>query len=455
MSGVKHLRLRTPEQRINSLESQLARQRRREIDLDQAIKNSEHQLQRQLQQQAQEQRQRAMQHQRAVDALKSDLKASEQKHQKALNNMQTAMQQQAVKHTKDLKDLKGWTKGKLASQRSEYLQIAQEQQQAIQSIQKDVGTLLNRDASRQNIVGLRIKDLEILINDLNNNLPHERFAPGELNEIIQDLNNAKDDLALMPESANSTIRSAYDKLVKLRQKVIQKKHEHDIIVNQTKEAIDILLGQLSNKDVEVDSTLRNIDHWTDGEYSKLEAELTGMKERLEENKDSISTKEVQNMYTEIGIKEEQQQALLKKGIHRVLASRERYQMAVNIAKALGGEYPIVENNGFEEDDRRNSYVVHVKGSENEGATEVVAIIRPQEDEGITTNTLLLNSSDHFKSTGLTMNRIKHLRNKLKEAGYDVGTPECAQENYLEQLTGSNVKEMMQNGLPETIKNLKA
>jgi len=476
MSAHNYTPVRTPEQRIRDLENQNINTQRQNQQLQDAINKAHQDFQRNIAAANAENINRENRHKKVIESLTSDIKEVEKANQRRIEQQrqafEKAMDKQNAKFDKRINELAEWTEEELEKQRNEYLEITDNLEAEINNIQEDVATLrddvdalISTENERRQRSQNRLIDLNKLIKEVDSEYPHQRFTPGELNEIKSIANDAQSALNnANAQEASVYIREGLKELTKLREKILRKQMEYDITYSEALKRLTSLLERVKNQDVPLNEEgqkrintdeLRKIDFWTEGEYSKYEEELNKVKKELEKNKDSMTLAEVQREFERIGQLENELNRILKKATNSLLASMEREDIAEKLAEELSdpnGYY--TDENGFESSDPRKSYLVSTRLNEHPESPQIVVVIEPQEisDSGYQ-NMLVVNT------TGSGSDEEKRLRAAriaavLKSIDIEIGNTTCVDSNHIKELEGDKVKEIVRrgsSGIPKHIK----
>ena len=364
-----------------------------------------------------------------------------------------------------------WTNEELRKQRQEYREITAQLENEIVSIQGNIGTLrddvdnlINTEEARRLRAQERLKDLEKLVQDIDENYPHKRFTPGELNGIKNKLNDAQSALNNSnAQEASVYIRDGLKELTKLREEILKKQMEYDITYNETMRSLTELLERIKDKDVPLNKEgadrirteeLKKIDFWTDRKYSELEKELNSVKALLEQNKDTMTIAEIKGEYKRVGELEAELNRILNTARNRLLASMQREDIAERIAQKLAdpnGFYTV--DNGFESGDPKASYVISTRLNESPQSPEIIVVLEPKEisDSGFQ-NVLVINT------TGDGSVREKQLRSeRIKDVlrGLDIEIGNTTEEHsHIKELEGKDVKGILKEGSTGIPKHIK-
>ena len=497
MSGAKYTPIRTPEERIQDLERQNIDNQRRNQNLERALKEGQAKMERLTQATNEELRRREALHNNVVNKLTSDIKQIEIANQKKLEQQREAfekvmddhnrkvaedikqiekdnkerLQQQGKEFNDKIGKLADWTNEELRKQRQEYREIAAQLENEIVSIQgnietlrDDVDNLINAEEARRLRAQERLKDLEILAQDIRENYPHERFTPAEYNGIVKTLNDAREALnSSNTQEASVYIREGLEKLTKLRENILKGQMKYDITYNETMRSLTELLERIKDKDVPLNEEganrirtkeLKKIDFWTDEKYSELEKKLDRVKALLEQNKDTMTIAEIQGEYKRVGELEAELNRILNTARNRLLASMQREDIAEKIAQELAdpnGFYTV--DNGFESGDPKASYVISTRLNESPQSPEIIVVLEPKEisDSGFQ-NVLVINT------TGDGSDREKQLRAERINAvlrGLDIETGNTTEEHsHIKELEGKDIKGILKEGSTGIPKHIK-
>ena len=375
-----------------------------------------------------------------------DIKQIEEDNEKRL-------QQQGKEFNDKIGKLADWTNEELRKQRQEYREIAAQLENEIVSIQgnietlrDDVDNLINAEEARRLRAQERLKDLEILAQDIRENYPHERFTPAEYNGIVKTLNDAREALnSSNTQEASVYIREGLEKLTKLRENILKGQMKYDITYNETMRSLTELLERIKDKDVPLNEEganrirtkeLKKIDFWT------------------EQNKDTMTIAEIQGEYKRVGELEAELNRILNTARNRLLASMQREDIAEKIAQELAdpnGFYTV--DNGFESGDPKASYVISTRLNESPQSPEIIVVLEPKEisDSGFQ-NVLVINT------TGDGSDREKQLRAERINAvlrGLDIETGNTTEEHsHIKELEGKDIKGILKEGSTGIPKHIK-
>lgn len=456
MSRMTVTPVETPRQTIRRLRNQAYNEQTRRERLEKEVNRAARQTNQRISDIEENSKRQEQRHDQAISGLQSDIQEAERLHHERLiqfqKNFNSALKNQENRLNTKINNVRNWAESELINQRREYLEITRDQQKQINHIDLEVQKIKNTEANTEEIVRKRLHDVQLLIDETDKNEPHQRFAPGELVQIRNKLHRAESDLnkkgANFASGVNQAVWQTYDELVLLREKVYEKKNEFQREYLFTLQLLEILLGIVNNDEIDVPTKNKKIDFWTDGKFSELKEKVEKLKINLENRKDTLTLEEVKQMQNTIKAFEEEQEKIVDKAVNNVIASQQRKEMAKDVALKLinSGDYQFVDGNGYEGDDPRGSYIIRIKKSDAENATETTAIITPREikDDSIQ-NMLALNSTDHFPDDESARQNAAEVAAVLENQEVAVGNTKCAQSEHDPDLAGEKIKNYLKLG----------
>lgn len=372
-----------------------------------------------------ERQERNSAHRELLENLNSGLHQMEEEFLEQQEQLQ-ALQVREVELQGEINNLKERTEEELKKQRDEYTQLIAQNREQVNQVKSQIANILQREAANQQSAQVLIEDLEKLIAHTESNLPHEKFAPGQLEKVRRQVEAAKAHIENAPQTSIATGQQAYFDLVDLREEVLEKEAEFNLWLDNTLEAMRALFESIAqNRQVvlkvdEDEVAEKEVDFWTRGAYQALAQQVEALKKELEENRKTISLERIKEIFDTIEGLQKQQRALLKESIERVVSSQARAEIGDVIVETLENEGFTLEESGYEQSDERNTYLIKVV---NRAGTEIVAAIVP--DDATNTNTVSVNTFDkNVLSDQVTAERFEGIRKALVEAGLQVGQTTC-------------------------------
>lgn len=204
------------------------------------------------------------------------------------------------------------------------------------------------DANRKQDAAVSfVSDLSAIMSEMDS-LPHDRFAPGEMETIRRRMEDARRSVnAGMPEAALSTAQSAFWELADLRALVQAREAEFALLYQAALEEARTLLEEAkSHRKYELDigrpgesDTLEmEVDHWSHGALSEQEAKIKAIEARLVSEADTLSIKETKQLLADLEAEKPVMADILEQAKRNILASHLRVniaEMAVEAFKAHG------------------------------------------------------------------------------------------------------------------------
>lgn len=354
-----------------------------------------------------------------------------------------------VERQKAINSLRDWTEESLKQQRAEYLEIAEEQQKQLNELRNDVSQIFAKEQLNQQAAIEFITDLEKQIEWTKTNLPHNRFTPGELGKIRRNTQDAKNDVSVREQAAIANAKKAYFELVDLRDEIHRREHEFNLWHNAAMEAATALFETVrSNREVELENNAGSVevDFWTYGRYSELEKEVNALKERLENERETITLEEVKSSLDQLDQLGNRQEVLVKEGVERVISSQIRAEIGDVVVDAMKKQGFTLTKSGYEKEDQRKVYLLELK---SESGTEIVAAVVP--DDETNKNTLSINTRDERAFSDVaTVERFEAIKKILTNSGIDVGTTECYDEHIEELYDLDNILKQGGKGIPKSV-----
>jgi hypothetical protein len=263
-------------------------------------------------------------------------------------------------------------------------------------------------------------------------LPHNRFAPGELDAVRRNVEDARCNYeSNMHEASLSTAQQAYWTIADLREQVLIKQREFIKAQHLALQEARLLLEEARENrrhQLEIgqgdDSEILalEVNYWTDGELSSYEDTIRELEQQLIINEDTLTLEQVKHILEEIESMKPELGEIVERAIKNILASQLRVNMTEVIIRSLEKQGFTLEDADYEEGDQRKAHVAKVK---NIAGSEVVTIISAvQNEEG--KNLVSINSYDEtFVDDQTLEQRAKEITTILNQAGLEVEQPVCA------------------------------
>ncbi len=332
----------------------------------------------------------------------------------------------------------------LQQQRGEYLHLIQEQSQRFaealeqqrEHLQSQISHIEQRlqqeKVSKQERAQQWANNTRLLLDGINEHYRHEKFAPGELRKLQDELRLVATNLSNGDfEAAISASQQTYLRAGELQLNLALKETEWQAWLDTAKQsAAEVLAACDTHKlaeyvfETEEGETAieAEVDYWTDNKLSALRAQVETEQQRLSST-DDLSVDDFQQSHTQSAEQRAQVEALVEEAQDALLASQLRNNLGQSIEAALQeAGWETIDATYEGEDNRR---AVHLK-LKNMAGDEMVSIITPEPSEEGIRNRLQLHFFDNF--TNDEKQRIQQARNVvevLREEGLECGDPSYA------------------------------
>jgi hypothetical protein len=392
----------------------------------------------------------------AIGTLKSDMRDLATQHNRQMTEQRNAIMKELedleMRTDDKVENLRDWTRERLEEQRTEYRRISQEQQQQINVLKRDIEKINLREENREQRARDYIKDLEVLIQSVEDNLPHERYASGRLEKIKRQLSAARRQLNEdVPSATIATVQNAHFDLMDLEEEILRKETEYEMTYRTVADAVGGLLSsvrQNRNINLEEGGNAQEADYWTEGRYQDLEERIAEINGHINENRHLMSTDELNNYLDDLETLTSEQEKLVEEAVERIISSQLRAEMGDAVVETLGQQGYRIKNNecGYAEDDQRSSYMVKLS---NVAGTEIVTVISP--DEKTYENIISINTyGDEVYDEAATKRRSEDIRRALSQGGLQLGETQCNEQSISEFYDVENLIKKGGKKLPKKV-----
>ena len=409
-----------------------------------------------------------------VTVLKTQMDERTRKQEAAIGSLRSEMREMATQHSrqiteqrnailKELSDLetrtdqkmdnlRDWARERLDQQRAEYHLISQQQQQQINILKRDIEQINRREDNREQRARDYLADLEMLIKTAEENLPHERYAPGRLDKIKRQLEAARRQLKEdTPSATIAMVQGAHFDLMDLEEEIMRREAEYELTYRTVSDAVGGLLSavrQNRNIRLEDDAAVQEANHWTQGRYQELEDRITVIHGHIEQNRHRMTVDSLNGYLDDLENLNSEQEKLIEEAVERIISSQLRAEMGDMVAETLGRQGYRIKNSerGYAEDDQRSSYMVKLV---NVAGTEIVTVISP--DDKTYQNTISINTyGDEVYDETATQKRNADIRNALRQGGLHLGETQCNEQSITEFYDVENLIQKGKKTLPKQV-----
>ena len=301
---------------------------------------------------------------------------------------------------------------------------------AVNNLQQQIKQITADATRKQKIATSFVADLTKILNETSK-LPHERFAPGQLDLVQRPIRDARSSVdAGIPEAALSTAQDAYWQLADLRSLVLQKEAEFMMLHQAALEEVRTILEEArAHRHCEVnpegaeagDSLEFEVDYWTCGELTAFEKDFQEIERKLVSKEKFLSTEDLKKMLISMEEAEPKLIKIMKKARDGVIASHLRRNTAGMVVDALAPQGFDVEAGLYEGNDQRNAYVAKVK---NRPGTEIITVISPVPDNSGRCRVSIHSYDETYVSEETLRDRAREVASLLEKEGLQVVPPKC-------------------------------
>jgi hypothetical protein len=355
----------------------------------------------------------------ALQEMKSELAETERKQQQRLREevkkIHHRMDQQIGKERADREQ-------QARIMREEYQTLIAEErserQQQISAIDNRLSNIENRESYLTQRATAYLEDLSILLREIEK-LPHNRFAPGKLGKIVAQIRQAEDNLLHGASQASLLgAQNCYLNLIDLRTEVIYQEQMFEQAYLQACQNVKNLLAEVeAYKDATLypqteDEFEFQVDYWSNGRLSEIKKTLTEVEQALENNKDSLTTEQVQSLEKEAETLRDNILEALEVAKLSIINSQACYNVSQVVEDVLARQGYEVVDGVYEGDDNRQSYALKMQ---NLGGDEVVTIIKPSPSRELEYE-MQMNFFDRAQDEAVRQELLQTIGQGLSEAG---------------------------------------
>jgi hypothetical protein len=265
-------------------------------------------------------------------------------------------------------------------------------------------------------------------------LPHERFAPGELDSLRGRLSlaerNARDGMA---QAAVAGAQEAYAGLSELRASLELRDREWRIAQQAARESLLLLKGMVDGNAMrkgidsagqEIDVDL-DVDYWTAGKLTALRQEVEALQRRVTDQGSPLGTDELLRIAGEDAPRLERAlQDVVQEAGTAQLASQLRVNIADLVVQTLVGNGYEPQGGTYEGEDQRGAFAAKVRHGDG---SEIVVLVTPADGDPPGAELRIESFDMATGSEAVRLRRAQALAAQLRENGLAVGEPERAQE----------------------------
>lgn len=307
----------------------------------------------------------------------------------------------------------------------------QQQERETQDMKGQLAAILAEAREKKQVARKFFGDLTGILAEVND-LPHSRFAPGRLEAIGRQVNDAQRNYEQnMPEASLSTAQQAFWELSDLRDEVLRKQREFILVYQEALQEARLLLEEArANRKYQLELgegagreiLALEVDYWTHGELTAFETEIRVLERELLNGEKTLTSEQVKESLARIEAMKPMLSEIVERAQQNILASQLRVNMAGVIVKVLAEQGFVLQDAVYEGDDMRNAYIAKVQ---NIAGSEVVTVISPVADD-VGKNAVSVHSYDEtFVDETTLKQRAQEITAVLNQEGLEAEAPVCS------------------------------
>jgi hypothetical protein len=314
----------------------------------------------------------------------------------------------------------------------EFAEERQERTRAIETVRGEVAQLrLSRDQALRSATALAA-DARVLNDAINASLPHERFAPGQLEKLGRRLDVADLNLARgLGEGALTQFQELVMELGELRVEVELRSQEWQVAHLAAAAAITVLQEQINlNTSLDVtdedgapmEGVKLDVDFWSEGELAELRTEAAALAKCIAATEDPPALADLRAILEhDVPTLDERLTAIVGRAHARQLASQARVNLAELVVNTLEQTTGYVWEDGqaiYANSDERRAFYSKLRSLDD---SEIVVEVAP--DESRESCVLRILSYDAGTPDEEEQVRRAHaIVDSLRARGLEVGAP---------------------------------
>ncbi|RRR73161.1 MAG: hypothetical protein EI684_09265 [Candidatus Viridilinea halotolerans] len=354
--------------------------------------------------------------------------------QREAANMVKDEREARIRHVQTVAEqIRHETQALVAEQADQLTQLIDQERQSRETQIRAIHQRLASEQQRKDTLASSwIETAQILHDFIDRHYAHQQFAPNQLDRLARMIEQAQTNLAQgIAEAAATMAQQAYGSLSDLRLELERLEREwqvwrirsleaaHTILAlvqrNRTCPAMDLQANQL---DIMIE-----VDHWTEGRLSALEAELNGVIAQMEDAAQPITTSELRQLAeTNLPGMQERLEQTIAQARNAVISSQLRTNIADAVVQAFEEQGFQLQDDTYEGDDQRQGFVaqvVHLDGS------KVTVVVAP---DGAGQNALNIHSYDaQQRAERELLSRAEAIAKGLGQRGLQTGAVACAND----------------------------
>ncbi len=356
-----------------------------------------------------------------IDSLSSNIKNMEKNHINTINNMKSNFNNKLKAQSSDIKNL-----------RVELKNLSNEFSNVTSQLQSQIGALQDTEIKSLELANQWLSDTSKLLEFIEQNYRHDKFMPGQLNQLIQKVNtsvvsNINNGIY---QAAVSSAQNIFLDAQQLRMELELKEAEWNILYENIEVDIKDFIDNCENsKNVEFEFNTSNgvekfdvdVDYWSKGDISLLLKELNEIKDNFKKDKNNLSLENLEIMAKEINEYENKIETTVNKARNSVFSSQVRGDLAEVLASKFEQKGWVLKEAIYEKEDLRNP--LHIKFGM--GDDEIVIKYSPEESEDSIRNSINVSFFDRSRNDeNYRQERLKEILETTQYLGVECSTPVC-------------------------------
>ncbi|HEX8370729.1 MAG TPA: hypothetical protein VF604_19445 [Pyrinomonadaceae bacterium] len=420
MSGQKTSYVRIEQREERRLREMDTHFRAVQRDLPERLRQLKDEMQTQVERQRQRTEAKLKDFERTANTLKSDLAEAERRQQQRLREglekvrrrMSEQLDQERAAREQQARVMQQEYRAMIAEERGE-------RQRQMIAIENRVGTIENREQKRTQMASAWLDDLRVVIAEVEK-LPHERFAPGKLQRISMQVEQAEANLREgASQTALSGAQNRYLDLIELRAEVL---YQEQIFEQAFMQAVQKVKSLLAEIEAHSEATVYpqtekefnfKVNFWSGGKLEQVTNELSEIERRLESQKDSLAIDQVQALEKDAEALRGRMLEAVESAKIAIINSQACYNVSQVIEDVMAQQGFEVADGVYEGEDQRAAYGLKMK---NRGGDEVVTIITPSAERELEYK-MQMDFFDRSQDEAMRRNFVQSVQKGLNSAGF--------------------------------------
>lgn len=355
----------------------------------------------------------------------------------AAANKRFRAQAQALRETRDsVERLRRDSRAALEDQERRFQEgLARERQERAAETKVLRDELADLRADRRRVAtaaaGL-LNDSSLLSDAIDQTLPHERYAPGQLSDLRRRLDIARGNVdSGLGEAALSQAQDLYLRLSELRAEVELRDAEWQQSRLAAGDALTVLEQQIQvntrpdaidENGEKIDGVTLDVDFWSEGELAELTEETAALAARIEDTNDPLPAEELRRItQEEIPALDEKLTQIVTTAQARQIASQARADLAERVTTLLEEDTGYTWEDGqalYANSDERRAFYSKLRHLDD---SEIVIEVSPDET-GDSCVLRILSYESGMPDEEERVRRAHAIAASLREQGLPVGAP---------------------------------